>query len=204
MESQPLPKLGPNTTAELVLSAYDISDPKELADLTSERPVPLLPKGTTLWARVKEDHVPAPLSKHRARKTIWPVEPGLFVSFTLIADLALLIRTGKSAALKECRCHIPSLEAQAGSINEAYTKISVAFEPSRRAHTGSAFRCVFYEKGETLHPLGDLRLERESEPEPEQAALMIDEPPSHTKPSGGGKPAPRVETGLRGGRPLPF
>jgi hypothetical protein len=164
---QPLPKLSTNTTAELVLSAYDIADPKELADLTSERTVPLLPKDTTLWARVKEDQIPASLLGHRACKKIWPVEPGLFVSFTLTADLALLIRAGKNAALKECLCHIPSLGAQARSINEAYTKISVAFEPSRRSHTGNAFRCVFYEKDKTLLPLDDLRLKGESGPEPE-------------------------------------
>ena len=97
--------------------------------------------------------------------------PGLFVPFTLSADLALIIRTGKSAALKECLCHIPSLQAQAGSINETYTKISVAFEPSRRAHTGNAFRCVFYEKDKTLFPLDDLRLKRESDPEPELGLL---------------------------------
>lgn len=171
-DGQSLPKLKPETHAELVLSSFDIVDLKERAHLTSERTVSFFPAGTLLWARVNNDELPKALAAFRVEHKIWPVEPGLFVSFSLSKELLLVLRAGKTAILRECPCEIPCLQMEADSVNEAYTKTSTAFEPSRRSHSGNVFRCVFYESAGFLRPLNELRLLKESEPEPKQEDLF--------------------------------
>jgi len=169
---QPLPKLKPETNAELILSNSDILDPRERARLTKERSVAFMPAGTQLWARVNKDEVPQPLAAQRVEQKVWPGEPGLFVAFTLKAELLLLIRGGKNSILRECPCQIPALQTEAASVNEAYTKISIAFQPSRRSHSGNVFRYVFYECAGFLRPLNELRFAKESEPESPQEDLF--------------------------------
>jgi hypothetical protein len=77
-------------------------------------------------------------------------------------ELQLRIRTGKDATLVDCECEIPAINATAKSVNEAYTRISTNFEPSRRSHTGNVFNCVFSESPEGLRPLYQLRTQTES------------------------------------------
>lgn len=59
----------------------------------------------------------------------------------------LELRGTSKPRLLDCRCHIPALQNQerhqADSLNEAYTRISEVFEPTRRSHTGNIFSlCV--------------------------------------------------------------
>jgi hypothetical protein len=157
----PLPKLKKGASAELVVYALDLLDENERKKLVSERNIPFLPAGTTLWARVKEDDIPRNLLPHRKEMTVYPVVPDHFVAFVLEEDLQLKLRAAKGAVLVDCKCGIPSLNLEAKSVNEAYTRISIAFEPSRRSHTGNAFTCVFIEKENRLHPLENLRMAKE-------------------------------------------
>lgn len=159
----PLPPLRAGTTAELVLSPLDLANEDDRKRLTAERTVPLLPSGTTLWARVKRDTIGAALAKQRAELTLRLGQKALFVGFSLQEELGLLIRAGKDAMLRDCQCSIPALAVQPRSVNEAYTRISTAFEPSRRSHSGNVFRHVFFDRNEVLHPLDELRLARECE-----------------------------------------
>lgn len=159
----PLPKLKKGASAELVVYASDLLDENERNQLISERNISFLPSGTTLWARVKEDEISTNLSSHRKKLTIYPVVPDTFVALLLEDDLQLKLRAAKGAVLVDCKCSIPSLKAEAKSVNEAYTRISVAFEPSRRAHTGNVFNCVYFESKEGLRQLGDLRMAKELE-----------------------------------------
>jgi hypothetical protein len=164
LDGQPLPKLKADTHAELMLSPYDIEDMEARTRFTSERDVSFLPVGTTLWARVKPDDVSQQLGKHRKSLAIWPAGEEFGVAIVLQGDLRLLIRTGKNAILVNCACKIPALGFDADSVNEAYSKISTAFEPSRRSHAGNVFRCVFFQRADKFHLLNTLRLEKESEP----------------------------------------
>ena len=156
-----LPEMEPDTTAELVISPWDITNKKARALLLKEHRVEFLPEGTSIWARVKDAHMPADLVLACESKLAWPKNPGCFVEIELVSPASLLIRGDGRAALEECDCRIPALpDQECASVNEAYTRVSEAFEPSRRSHTGNIFKCVFYQKGDRLLPLGKLRDEK--------------------------------------------
>jgi hypothetical protein len=127
----------------------------------NERRVEFLSSGTSVWARVKEDKIPEELKRFGEHLNAWPNTPGFFVAISLAAPVSLVIRGDGRAALDDCACKIPSLPGKdCSSINEAYTRVSESFEPSRRSHTGNIFNCVFYESGNHLHPLRKLRDEK--------------------------------------------
>lgn len=78
------------------------------------------------------------------------------VKVCLQEPLRLELRGTSKPRLLDCRCHIPALKADekqfADSLNEAYTRISEVFEPTRRSHTGNIFLlcAVKLPKGWTL------------------------------------------------------
>jgi hypothetical protein len=166
-DGTPLPKINSDARGELVLfSVYSLVDEKDRAFYAAEHEVSFLPKGTSLWARVNNDPVGKNLEKFRTVRHTKLKEPYNFVQFILDSDLKLIRKPGKNAVLTRCNCTIPAIEGTAGSINEAYTKISTAFEPKRRSHTGNVFQCVFVEDGDKLAPLEDKRMKAENEPIP--------------------------------------
>jgi hypothetical protein len=160
---EPLPAIAPGTSAEIIIQATALIDPSEREKFTREDRLLLLLKQTELWARVKPDTVEEHLAAHRVLKTGLGGKDGLFVVLLLVDDLYLIKRTGKSAMLDECRCHIPALGIDVASVNEAYTRISAAFEPWRRSHSGNVFREVYYGGGMHLSPLDRLRSPMEIE-----------------------------------------
>jgi hypothetical protein len=162
-DGQELPNLKPETKAELVFSPLNIVEDKDRTRLMNQRCVLFLLAGTTLWARIKEDNIHPRLTRQRTTKKVFPGEPIVCVPFVLKQDLQLKIRAGKSAVLLDCECAIPAFQASAKSVNETYTRISVAFEPSRRSHTGNVFSCVYTERPDGLRPLNDLRIQKELE-----------------------------------------
>jgi hypothetical protein len=168
-----LPPLKKDIEAELIVSANAITDEQARAKFTNERKVRFLPKGTTLYARIQVDGIPASLQKSAEPFKIHPNSRGKFVPFELVDLLWLTLRSGKRAQLDDCSIKVPALTADAGSVNEAYTKISVAFEPTRRSHTGNVFKRVFAERDDgSLEPLDLLRAEIEATPPaPEQPHL---------------------------------
>ena len=153
-----LPALRKETSAELILDASDIANKADRDRLTREATCEILLKGTALWARVKQDDIPASLRPHREEKTSSPISGHAFVKFTAQASLRLIGSEGKRPVLADCACRIPSLpHITCASVNEAYTRISEAFEPSRRSHTGNVFDCVFIEQSGVLVPLEKIR-----------------------------------------------
>ena len=159
-----LPKIKKGAAAELIVHVADLLDDNQRAALLSERGVLFLPRGTRLWARVKEDHIPEKLRQFRVQMTVYPVVPAWGVAFDLRQELNLTLRAAKGAVLADCKCHIPALDFEAKSVNEACARISTAFEPSRRSHTGNVFNCVFFEGKDGVRPLADLRMAKEAEP----------------------------------------
>ena len=159
-----LPNIKNGASAELVIHAIDLLDSRQREALISERSILFLPRGTRLWTRIKEDDVAEKLRPFMIEIIVYPVVPEWVVAFDLLEDLHLTLRAAKGAVLAECKCHIPALDFEASSVNEAYTRISTAFEPSRRSHTGNVFDCVFDERKDWLRPLLDLRYAKEAEP----------------------------------------
>lgn len=157
LDGSPLPALRDKVVGDLVIDADDLTNEQERQEWTKEKAVRFLQSGSVLWARVKPDDVPREMQKHVVVKREWPGTHVHVVGFALTADLELVLRAGKKAALNPCPCHIASLDLAVQSVNEAYAKISVAFEPSRRSHTGNVFLCVFHEHNDFVRPLDELR-----------------------------------------------
>ena len=158
IDGSALPKMKPDAVAELVVSPWDITDEKARAALLQEQRVEFLAAGTSIWARVKQDDIATDLKLCSKNKRVWPRTSELVVEIKLQTAVQLVIRGDGRASLGECNCQIPALPKQkCSSVNEAYTRVSEAFEPSRRSHTGNIFNCVFFENGNFLHPLRKLR-----------------------------------------------
>ena len=157
IDGEPLPALTPGTIGELIVDASDIVDEAVRRQLTRESEKKALSKGESLWARVRDEALPDELARHRKKHMLATGVPDLFVEFRLDADLSLIVSEGASSELQDCQCSVPALpDVTCKSVNHAYTKISEAFEPSRRSHTGNVFSCVFFMKEGRLHPLRKL------------------------------------------------
>lgn len=158
-DGSPLPALRENALCELIINSSDFSNQADRDNLTREKTVDVLPKGSALWARVRpNEDIPATLARHRENKKFFQQSGYAYVKFILDAPLRLVVSDGNQPVLAECPCHIPGLPNVAcQSVNEAYTRISEAFEPTRRSHTGNVFACVNYEVETVLHPLNKLR-----------------------------------------------
>jgi len=157
MDGTSLPALHKDASADLILDASSLVHDADRLRLTQEASVEILGKGTALWARVKLDDIPVTLRAHRESKKSSAASPA-FVKFVLDAPLRLIGSEGKQPVLSDCVCRIPSLPHVAcASVNEAYTRISEVFEPSRRSHTGNVFSCVFFDAAGILQPLKKLR-----------------------------------------------
>jgi hypothetical protein len=157
MDGTSLPALHKETCADLILDASSLVHDADRLRLTQEASVEIIGKGTALWARVKLDDIPASLRAHRESKKSSASSPA-FVKFVLDAPLRLIGSEGKQPILSDCACRIPSLpHVVCASVNEAYTRISEAFEPSRRSHTGNVFSCVFFDSLGILQALKKLR-----------------------------------------------
>ena len=86
-----------------------------------------------------------------------PVQPG-----TEIEDGGLWLRFDgmEPRSVESGRVKLPAVLglAHVDSLNEAFTRLSEAFEPWRKAHTGSIYERVFYrEVRDFWYPLKDLR-----------------------------------------------
>lgn len=171
-DGRELPAIRDGAWGELVVLAESVANEEVRKTLTSERRVIFLPAKTVLWAKVREEDIPANLMKFREPRQSWPGEPGLFVAFILGQDLRIILRGCKAALLDDCNCDIPALERSVASVNHAYTALSTAFEPTRRSHTGNVFLKVFVEHEKWLRPLNDLRMQIEANP-PSEPGLFL-------------------------------
>ena len=174
IDDHPMPKLKAGCTAELVLTSSNFTDPDELAHFTQEWWTDFLPQGTVLMARVNDDPIKPELKNYRVAHPHKSHFPYLFVAFQLTEPLRLKVRAGKNGQLDECECFVPALDKTFKSVNEAYTAISIAFEPTRRSHAGNVFLCVYFEKGDHWRPMKELRIQKESEPRPPQQQEELD------------------------------
>lgn len=156
-----LPKLKEGTVGDLILPAYAVLDERARDDLELEVEEQALPRGTRLLARVTRPAGEDGVVVLRADQ-VEDERPGAFVEIVLLEPLWIRIRSTKRACLPACRCAVPALDFEVNSINEAYTRISEAYEPHRASHSGNVFQRVYHEvvtgSGVTLwRPLDSLR-----------------------------------------------
>lgn len=154
-----LPKMKTGTVGELVVPAYCLMEEKDREVWTVGELQEILPGVHRLWVRVRckgplADDLPKDLPK--AMELARLRESVDVVPIDLKGSLRLEKRPGKLSKLMPCSCHIPSLKRDVDSVNEAYARISEAFETHRRSHGGNVFTNVFFEEKGLLRPL-DLR-----------------------------------------------
>lgn len=161
--NMPMPELKEGSIVELVCEGTQFEDPRIPRLLNSEDRVPLLSKGTRLFAQMRQKG-----STFRSAlrwdqlATAVPADPEtFFVPFTLAEDLELELRGTRKPALAGCLCDIGDQSlgaAMPSSVNQAYTRLSILHEPSRRSHTGNVFDKVLYmgQNGKA-RPLAHLR-----------------------------------------------
>ena len=148
-----LPPLREGTEGKLIVPAEDVVDERWTVLLNLRVAVKFLPKGTVVGIIMKFDRAQDAINLgwlkdelKEAKAVIdgyYPVKICLPVKVCLQEDLYLEIRGTSKPRLLNCRCYIPALvkhEKQfVNSLNEAYTRISEVFEPTRRSHTGNIF-----------------------------------------------------------------
>lgn len=148
-------RTGDSLSADLI----DYSNVRESRDGSggaAEDDIVLLEKGSVLWARVNSDEIPPDVAKFRTRKTTSAGNSMFFVAIYLTEDLRLIAKNRKPSS-SPCLCFIPALQQQVESLNEAYTKISRTFEPTRRSNANNVFLVVYVEEGSHVVRLDTLR-----------------------------------------------
>jgi len=160
-DGTPLPKIENDTLMEVILPAYALTDPKELALWTAEGRFAMFPAGTSLWVIVRGPGGQLIKEPGCVQKTELPGVPISTVEVHLNGALELTLRPGKNGVLRDCPCAIGALGVEARSLNEAYTLVSQKYETHRRSHSGNVFERVFYEDGEHLRPLKSRRIDAE-------------------------------------------
>lgn len=156
-DGESLPEIKDGTVGDLVIPSYSVCDEEVRQSWMAEKTIGLCKRDAQLWARVRLTQVPKDLLPLCVEKKYTVGYLCRFVLIELKEDLTLILKPDRKAALNDCRCSIPALKADAGSINEAYKKVSTAFEPGRRSHTGNVFDCVYFEGKKGVRPLDDLR-----------------------------------------------
>lgn len=178
-----LPNIKEDTLCRLIVPVFGV-DEENQQQLVSEKTITLLPKGSRIFMAIKIERgnnvERSLLDRHverldqlrseiKSRSSHNILQDGP-VEIVLRSELKLTLRGTKRAKLEPCECYMPLLDAKAGSLNQAYTKISQEFEKHRASHTGSAFRSMYHfneSTGECIS-LDDLRGFEEAKDEHER------------------------------------
>ena len=152
-----LPRISDGTLADLLVPTQAIQQINE--EEIPEDGILLLGKGSILWARVNSNEISPHIAKFRTPKRMPDGKSMLCVEINLKQDLRLVAKN-KKPSLSPCICFIPALQQQVESVNEAYTKISLAFEPKRRSNAGNVFLVVFVEQDAYVVSLDTLRRDK--------------------------------------------
>jgi len=158
LDGKPLPKISDGALVELVVPIWAVADEYDRIRLRSKRTLEMLPTEASVWLGLSRKAVnPASHKKFRQVKG-GAAASYLLAEVVLLEPLFVLVDGSERAKLAECRCGILLMNAEARSLNHAFTLLSQAFETERRSHTGNVFRQGFaYQNGRWLC-LDNLRL----------------------------------------------
>lgn len=136
----PLPRLHEGTIGDLVVLDSALEDRALASTLNEPKDLFLLPKGATLRVLLRNETATEQLPRLDGPEIIAP-----YVEVLLAEDLRLEFRGTRHGRLIGGRCEILDLGKSAESLNEAYTLVSIAFEPTRRSHTGNVFQAIAFQ-----------------------------------------------------------
>jgi hypothetical protein len=138
----PWPRLCNGAVGTLVVPASAIDDSRWRAQLLSETQVELLPAGTTLVAGLNPSSGAGVHPELKQPAELRHSQWSGFGRIELREPLRLLLRAFSAPRLLDAKCWLPHLEVQAGSVNEAYSRLSRHYETHRRSSTGNVFAIV--------------------------------------------------------------
>jgi hypothetical protein len=138
------PTVVSETIVDLVIPVASLSDPVERDRFLKETEVEMLPSGVEVRFRISGSKVPVRFSEFVIDGSDAYPDPGPMASVFLAESLKLKLRPNRRSKLCDVTCEVPSLKAQASSLNEAYTLLSEALEPHRRSHGGSVYLQGYY------------------------------------------------------------
>ncbi len=145
----PFPTLHEGSLGDLTVLASAFGKDPIVAWLRYDGEIGVLPEGEKLLVGINPKDTPGELTgKHfplkDAQRSAVDNPPWMhYVEVVLKESLVLLLHGTDKPTLADCQCVIPALEQEAESVNQAYSLVSIAFEPTRRAHTGNVFERVF-------------------------------------------------------------
>ena len=140
------PGLAEGTVGELVVPEHAVTDPVLLTAVTRALNKDLLPADSVVFFRLYMEwrDVPPHLQQGCSRlQDAGNDLNGVFVACVLKDSLQLEIHGSKKPRLRDAACHIPSLSADAKSLNHAYALVSTTYQPHRASHTGNVFDLCF-------------------------------------------------------------
>lgn len=158
-----LPALEDGAVGDLVVPEILLESQSVAAWLQREYTVTILPKRQQVWLGVSMKQVDGNSWRFLTERP-WGeqnfeghqyLDPELtFIAVDILEPLRLFLRGTKSAQLRSCKCQVPALGIEAGSLNMAYSAISRRVEVGRRSHTANVFQRACFEnesgKWETL------------------------------------------------------
>ncbi len=152
------------TLADIVVPEYAFEKADELQRFNLEDTVTVLPAESLLFAMMSPHHgmggprIGIPSAAHTRPQD--GLENANLVAFAIREDLKLHLRGTKLAQLEPCECELEGFpeDLAVTSINQAYTRLSERYEPTRKSHSGNVFTKVFFMKGNLLLPLAELRV----------------------------------------------
>jgi hypothetical protein len=149
-DHEALPKIKEDAIGILTLPAASIVDEKKREELEAESVIELLPKGTGVLVGLSLEMMPVPLRREFPSSSDLKIPVGgyCFAEVHLSEPLMLRLRGDKDPCLEDCRCFIPILNAEARSLNHAFTLLSVKYETKRISHTGNVFTRTFLQTNE--------------------------------------------------------
>ena len=142
-DGTPLPKIQDGTLGDLVLQADHLVDEAERRELEEESVLELLPPRSVVFMGLSpgmNNGTPRGLVKSVDLRAGYGY---LFAEVRLQESLKLRLRGDKEPALEDCKCTIPRLNAEARSLNHAFTLLSTKYETKRISHTGNVFTRVY-------------------------------------------------------------
>ena len=160
------PPIQEGTVGDLLLPAHAFKNHQDATLLSVPLIVPILRAREQLLVGLKPT---AHTTEIRRMERLIPQAAHFegFAEIRLSEELRLRLRGTKKACLEPCQCWIPVLGKTFESLNEAYTSLSVRYEPHRRSHTGNVFQVVFFRtltssRGHSWEPLETLRQRMEA------------------------------------------
>ena len=174
------PDSGSSQPTPLTFPAHPLKSLPKPRGYSSMRALEMPPREARVWLGLSRKAVTPPLHKKFHQVQEGTAASYLLSEVVLLEPLFLSVDGSERAKLDDRRCGIFLMNAEAESLNQAFTLLSQAFETERLSHTGNVFRQGFTHQNGRWLCLDDLRLVRvmkalqeiADEPEPVHSLVL--------------------------------